>query len=56
MYWLNLGMEFRQLIMLEMQLHAYIGGYIPFLNWSTQHFGVHICHVSMYVHNIGYKY
>lgn len=35
-------MEFRQLIMLEVQLPAYIGGDTPFLNWATQQFGAHI--------------
>ena len=35
-------MEFRQLIILEVQLPAYIGGNAPFLNWATQQFGAHI--------------
>lgn len=35
-------MEFRQLIMLEVQLPAYIGEDTPFLNWATQQFGAHI--------------
>ena len=46
-------MEFRQLIMLETQLPAYIGGDTPFLNWPTQQFGAHICHFSTYLHDIG---
>lgn len=58
-YWLSLGVEFRQLIILEMQLNAYIGGYTlssklvyPFFRCSHLSVSIILCTYIVLAKNV----